>query len=447
MKVIQLAIPFFFALIAIELLASWLTRRRVFRLSDSIADLSCGVLSQITGLFVKLGTLVAYAWVQLNWSAQHWGLGIPYWPMGNPFPASEAALLGFGISWPDLLSWTVVFVLVDFLYYWNHRYGHEVNILWAGHVVHHSSEDYNLAVALRQSSFHSFFSWVFYMPLALMGVPWEMFLVTNGLNLIYQFWIHTRLIGRMGPLEWVMNTPSHHRVHHGVNPEYIDKNYAGVFIIWDRMFGTFEPEREEPVYGITTPLRTWDPIWANLHVVTALIKDARQTHNWRDKVWVFFARPGWRPADVGPTEYPKPVDKRTYRLFDVAVPAGVAAYALVHFALTIVITLPLLTAAGKLMWDSPASLWQLALGGSAWVVFSLFVIARLLELQPYAWVMENLRLMAAAAAAGTLYFLDGGQWYYAAGAVAAAVSIAWLGSMRNTFTGRQSSFPAVPVVE
>lgn len=168
---------------------------------------------------------------------------------------------GFATDIAALASWAVVFVLVDLAYYWSHRFAHEVNILWAGHVVHHSSEEYNLPVALRQSSLHGLMSWIFYMPLAAIGVPWRMFVTCNAINLVYQFWIHTRAVGQMGSLtEAVMNTPSHHRVHHGVNPKYQDKSYAGVFIVFDRWFWSFQAEEEEPVYGITKPLQSWNPL-------------------------------------------------------------------------------------------------------------------------------------------------------------------------------------------
>ena len=153
----------------------------------------------------------------------------------------------------------MLFLGVDCAYYWFHRIAHEYNAPWAGHVVHHSSEDYNLAVALRQGTFQGLFSWVFYLPLALLGFPPAWFAAMTSFDLLYQFWIHTRAIGKLGPLEWVLNTPSHHRVHHARNPKYLDKNYAGTLIIWDRMFGTFQAEEEEPVYGLTKPLEQLEP--------------------------------------------------------------------------------------------------------------------------------------------------------------------------------------------
>ena len=196
------------------------------------------------------------------------------------------------------LAAIVLFLGVDCAYYWFHRIAHEYNAPWAGHVVHHSSEDYNLAVALRQGTFQGVFSWVFYLPLALLGYPPAWFAAMSSFDTLYQFWIHTRLIGKLGPLEWVLNTPSHHRVHHGRNPKYLDKNYAGTLIIWDRMFGTFQAEEEEPVYGLTKPLNSWNPLWANLHVWRDLCRDAWLAPRWVDKLRIWFMPQGWRPEGL-----------------------------------------------------------------------------------------------------------------------------------------------------
>src|SRR5207247_5460488 len=176
-----------------------------------------------------------------------------------------------------------------------HRMSHEVNAFWAAHVVHHQSEEYNLAVALRQGAFQSSFSWVFYLPLAVIGFPPLLFLTVSSLDTLYQFWIHTRAIGRLGPLEWVLNTPSHHRVHHGRNPQYIDRNHAGTLIIWDRMFGTFEPEGHAVIYGVTEPIASWNPVWANFHAYRNLWADAKRAKHWWDKIRIWFMPPGWKP--------------------------------------------------------------------------------------------------------------------------------------------------------
>jgi alkylglycerol monooxygenase len=348
--VIEASIPLFFLLIAIELGVARVTRHPYYRLNDSIADLSLGILSQLSGIFLALLTYAVFAWVSTNLSIQHY-LPVPAWPDGAPF-TSSSAFPWFGISWPDLASWAIVFTLVDFFYYWLHRMSHEVNILWAGHVVHHSSEEYNLTVALRQSSLHGLFSWLFYMPLALAGVPWEMFVVSHGFNLIYQFWIHTREIHRLGPLEWMMNTPSHHRVHHGVNPKYQDRNYAGVFIIWDRLFGSFTPEDEEPVYGITKPLGTWNPVWANVHVFAEIFRNARRTRRWSDKFKVLFGPPSWLPPDIGRPVVPPEVSPESFRKYDPEVPAPLRRYTVVQFVAALLAAVLILRYSRLACWPS-----------------------------------------------------------------------------------------------
>ena len=217
LNLIALAIPGFFLLMGVEALVARALGRRLYRLNDSVNDLACGILQQVLGLFSR-GLLVGvYVWV---------------------YQVARLATLDAHSFW----TFAGCLLGLDFLYYWFHRVSHESNLPWAAHVVHHQSEEYNLAVALRQSAFQPLLSWAFYLPLAVLGFPPLVFLTAASLDTLYQFWIHTRLIGRLGPLEWIFNTPSHHRVHHGQNPQYIDRNHAGIFIIWDRMFGTFEPE-------------------------------------------------------------------------------------------------------------------------------------------------------------------------------------------------------------
>jgi hypothetical protein len=224
----------------------------------------------------------------------------------------EHRVYTFENSW---LTWLLLFLGVDFFYYWFHRMSHEVNALWAAHIVHHQSEDYNLSVALRQSWFQGWFSWVFYLPLAVVGFDPIMFVAMNSFNTLYQFWIHTTTIRSLGPLEWVFNTPSHHRVHHGSNPKYIDKNHAGSLIIWDRFFGTFQKEEEEVIYGITKPLNSWNPIWANFHYWQELWDMAKSSRGF-DKVRVFLKPPGWQPAYLGGFQAPEEIDLTTYSKYD-----------------------------------------------------------------------------------------------------------------------------------
>ncbi len=188
-------------------------------------------------------------------------------------------------------SWVILFFVDDLAYYVFHRVSHESRLFWNFHVVHHSSEQYNLSVAVRQSWFGGMVLWLFYSPIMLLGfAPW-MFAITHGFNLIYQFWIHTKLVGKLGPLEYIFNTPSHHRVHHGVNNPYLDKNYAGVLIIWDRLFGSFVEETETPRYGIIKPLRSYNPLWANVHGWVEMFAELKRRRGIYQKLRCVFASP------------------------------------------------------------------------------------------------------------------------------------------------------------
>ena len=424
MAIIQASIPFFFLLIFAELGYALLRRKSLLRLNDSVSDLSLGILSQLTGVFIKLLTIGIYIVVESRWGVQRWS-GLPAWEDAAPVTFAS----GVTVHPTALLSWFVVFMLVDLAYYWSHRVSHVVHILWAGHVVHHSSEEYNLTVALRQSSLHGLFTWVFYIPLAFAGVPWQMYVACYALNLVYQFWIHTRAVGRMGRLaEAVLNTPSHHRVHHGVNPRYQDKNFAGVFIIWDRMFGTFEPEAEEPVYGITTPLASWNPIWANVHVFVDIARGAWRTERWRDKLRVIFGHPGWKPADVAQSVTPKEVSPSTFLKFDPEIPRTVAAYALAQFVVVLLASVKLLDAAATLPMHQTAA-------AAFYIAISLTNIGGMFERSRWAYVLELARLTTLLAIAGALaYFTTTSSILLAVIAVFAIASLLWLRMLRHHLT-------------
>lgn len=188
-------------------------------------------------------------------------------------------------------SWALLFFIDDFAYYVFHRASHEIRLFWNFHVVHHSSEQYNLSVAVRQSWFGGILHWIFYAPIMLLGFPPWMFAIMHGFNLIYQFWIHTKSIKSLGPLEYVLNTPSHHRVHHGVNDAYLDKDYAGVLIIWDRLFGSFIKETETPRYGIIKPLKSYNPLWINLHGWHEMFQEIRNRAGFATKLKCIFGSP------------------------------------------------------------------------------------------------------------------------------------------------------------
>ncbi|WP_300628330.1 sterol desaturase family protein [Pseudomonas sp.] len=309
MDFVPYAVPFFVALIVIELLADRRRGMRNYRVADAINSLSTGVLSTTTGLLTKGVGLLTYA-----------------------FALEHLALIELSARSP--WTWVSAFVLYDFCYYWLHRMGHERNILWAAHSVHHQSEDYNLTTALRQTSTGFLLSWVFYLPLAVLGVPLVVFISVASLNLLYQFWVHTRHVPKLGWFEWFFVTPSNHRAHHARNALYMDRNYGGVFIFWDRLFGTFQEEDDnEPViFGVTTPLASWNPLWANLQFYAQLWSDARRTENRWDKLRIWFMRTGWRPADVK-AKYPmvKP-DLTQFRKFEVPLDTPQQVYVALQFA-------------------------------------------------------------------------------------------------------------------
>ena len=317
MDLIALAIPFFLLALLIELAVDRYRGTGHYRANDAINSLSAGTLSTTFGYFTRLLPAVIWGFV-----LQHLALF-----------EIDAAL--FDLSARGLLLWTLAMVAFDLCYYWAHRMGHEISILWAAHAVHHQSEDYNLSTALRQTSTGFLFSWIFYLPLFLLGLPFEVFVTVNALNLIYQFWVHTQLVDKLGWLDRVLVTPSNHRVHHAQNEIYIDRNYGGIFILWDRIFGTFQEELDdEPVvFGVRKPLASWNPFWANLQVYDYLWFDARHTSRWRDKLGLWFRRTGWRPGDVEARFPKRRSNLAQFRKFDPYLGPGYRRYVVFQFVL------------------------------------------------------------------------------------------------------------------
>lgn len=288
MDLIALAVPFFLLALLIELAVDRVRGTGHYRTNDAINSLSAGTLSTTLGYFTRLIPAVIWGFVLQNLSLV------------------EVDLAWFDLSPGGITLWIVAILAFDFCYYWFHRCSHEISALWAAHAVHHQSEDYNLSTALRQTSTGFLFNWIFYLPLFILGMPLEVFVTVNALDLIYQFWVHTQHIGKLGWMDRVFVTPSNHRVHHAQNEVYIDRNYGGILIIWDRLFGTFQEELDdEPViFGVRKPLASWNPFWANLQVYAYLWFDAVRTRSWKDKLGVWFRRTGWRPADVE-AQFPK----------------------------------------------------------------------------------------------------------------------------------------------
>jgi sterol desaturase/sphingolipid hydroxylase (fatty acid hydroxylase superfamily) len=275
--IIAMAIPFFLLFILVEVASLWFApdeNETGYDTRDTATSLAMGLGNVGVGILYKAASLVAlaaaYDLTPLRLDTSHWWV------------------------------WVAVLFADDFAYYWFHRAHHEVRLLWASHVVHHSSQYFNFSTALRQT-WTPFGSIPFYLPLALVGFPpWLLFLA-QSISLLYQFFLHTERIDRLPrPVEAVLNTPSHHRVHHGSNGRYIDRNYGGMFIVWDRLFRTFEPEGERVVYGLTHQLRSYNPLVVATHEYVALWSDLVRTHRWRDRLQLLVRRPGWRPAGSAP---------------------------------------------------------------------------------------------------------------------------------------------------
>ena len=272
---IFLAIPVFLLMICAEMVYGLLKGKNNYRLNDTITSINIGLISRFPTI--------------LNLGFQ-----------GLTFSYIAKNLNLFQLPVNSIFTWIFAFILYDFLYYWMHRIHHEFKLLWATHVVHHHGEEFNLSTALRQTSTGFLWKWIFFLPILLVGIPSSVFVAVGGLNLIYQFWVHTEHIGKMGWYEKIFITPSNHRIHHAKNPEYIDRNYGGVFILWDRLFGTYCEERDDlkPIYGTVVPLQSWNPFWANIEVFVSMIKDSYHTKKWQNKIKILFAKTNWRPEDV-----------------------------------------------------------------------------------------------------------------------------------------------------
>jgi alkylglycerol monooxygenase len=370
LNIIAFAIPVFLASIVLEaVIARRKGKRDYYCFGTALSDVATGTVFQALEVFFKFIPLLIYAWVYERWALIDWG--------DNPW-----------------LIWGIGLLTVDFMYYWWHRASHVVNVFWAVHAVHHQSEDFNLAVALRQPAFEPISWFFFYIPLAIIGVPVEVFLGAYALDLLYQFFIHTELVDKLPrPLEWLLNTPSHHRVHHGVQDQYLDKNYGGILVIWDRLFGTFEPEGERVVYGTTVPLASYSPLWCNLQYFQHMATLARKATRWRDKLWVWFAHPAWLPEGVehDPNE-PKRLKSDKYQP---AVKRELSWYLAGHYLLIGSLMVPYLMFEAQFNWG------QLAAGAGV-IVLSNVVFLGLVEDRRWAQWLEVMRGPAVAAAVAYL---------------------------------------------
>jgi alkylglycerol monooxygenase len=353
--IIVLAAPVFFLLIGLEF---WWGRRlarmgqaaaQTYRLDDTISSISLGMISQISAIFTRLLRIGIYTLV-----------------------FEQVALFPDQAWWSTWYGVLLALVFYDFCYYWFHRASHEVAVFWAGHVVHHQSQHYNLSTALRQSTSGALTSWIFYIPMAVAGVPPLIFGIVALIDLLYQFWVHTEHVGRLGWFDRWFCSPSNHRVHHAVNDGYVDRNYGGIWVFWDRLFGTFQAEdpAKPCVYGTRAPLNSWDPAWANLQVWADLFQSSWQARRWSDKLMVWLRPPGWQSADMA-VHSPKPAFKlHQHTPFQPQQTKSVLAIACVWFVALLGATMLVLWHMDNMPWGQAATS-VLAVSAGLWGVNAL----------------------------------------------------------------------------
>jgi alkylglycerol monooxygenase len=398
-NIITFATPVFFLLIFIELFVSRRMKKDVYRLDDSINSIGLGILSQIVAVFTRVLALGVYAAAY------------------NHFAITN-------LSDSSITVWILALIGYDFCYYWLHRFGHEFSVLWAAHVVHHQSEEYNLSTALRQTSTGALLGWVFYIPLAIAGVPPVVFAGVAMIDLLYQFWIHTQLIGKLGWFDHVFASPSNHRVHHAVNDKYLDKNYGGILILWDKIFGTFEAEddKDPPVYGTRSQLKSWNPLWANLEIYSAMITNMSRTNSWRNRFKIIVSKTGWQPEDVD-SKFPKVNFNSNRSKFIPNQEPATNLYSMVQFSIVLVAAVHFLQA------QSHADTLTLAIYG-LWILLSLISIGFVLESRRVGIYVEQIRWSVTGISIITFgqWFLTGRLDFFVLGTLAflAFASLLWV---------------------
>ncbi|WP_251360245.1 sterol desaturase family protein [Kangiella sp. TOML190] len=331
-QILGVAIPFFILFILVEAAYSLWKKKDFYRVNDAVSSLSCGSVTILVEVFSKIPWILLYIYLFKNFSIVQ-------------FPISSIA------------AWIIFFMFNDFLYYWAHRLSHEINFLWSGHLPHHQSEEYNLTTALRQGALQGTIVFPIYLPMAILGCPIEMYLVLAVVNKLYQFWIHTRTIDKVPLIEGILNTPSAHRVHHAVNQAYVDRNYGGTFMVFDKWFGTWvEEDKANPaVYGVRKPYRSFNPIKAHIDWWIRLGKDAYHTKSWKDKIKLWFMPTGWRPKDVSNSHPWDTFDLASFEKYDPKVSSRRQWLSLTLYAI-IAISIPtVLNLKGQLL------IWQHAL--------------------------------------------------------------------------------------
>lgn len=376
-KALLYAIPFFVVLLLLEVGYGYFVKKQHHQLLDTISSISSG-LTNIVKDSLGLGIII----------------------VSYPYLVEHLALTQIETSW---LVWLIAFVVLDFAGYWNHRLSHHVNIFWNQHVIHHSSEQFNLACALRQSisNLLGYFP-LFLLPAALVGVPHQVIAILAPIHLFAQFWYHTQHIGKMGWMEYIIVTPSQHRVHHAINPEYIDKNLGQVLCVWDRWFGTFQEELETvpPQYGVLKPAATWNPIHINFQHLWRLIQDAWHAQRWQDKLRIWFMPTGWRPADVNES-YPRTGIDDVYNFKRFQTPASkyLKSYSLFQLVSTLLLLLFMFYNYGAIGFSG-------LLQFGAFVFIGIYGYTSLMDRAPYACAVEVLRALAA-----MVFIYLSGDWF------------------------------------
>ena len=371
------ATPFFIGLVLIEILYGRFVKDQKHNLMDTVSSLSSGLTNVVKDSLGLVLILVSY-----------------------PFLLEHLALIEIKATW---LVWVVAFVALDFAGYWNHRLSHQINLFWNQHVIHHSSEEFNLACALRQpiSNLLGYYA-LLLIPAALLGVPNQVIAILAPIHLFAQFWYHTQYIGKMGILEYVIVTPSQHRVHHAINPEYIDKNLGQIFCIWDRMFGTFQEELDDvpPQYGVLKPANTWNPIIINFQHIWRLMQDAWRTRSYWDKLRIWFMPTGWRPKDVK-DKYPVEViqDVYNFKKYRPETSPWLKGYALFQLIATTFLMLFMFYSYSEIGFDG------LLLFG-AFIFVGIYGYTTLMDRKSYAVLIEVIRGVA-----GLVLIYLSGDWF------------------------------------
>lgn len=376
---IVFAIPVFVITIGIELWVGYRRKQQYYNFEDSITNLNIGIGSQAIGLLGKVLILASYDYVYHHFSF-------------------------FQLPKDNLFVWLGALIFFDFLYYWAHRWGHEWNWMWGAHIVHHQSQEYNLSVALRQSWFHNFIAFWIFLPLPILGVHPYVFIGVASFVTLYQYWIHTKAIKKLPRIiEFIFNTPSHHRVHHAINPQYLDKNYAATFIFWDRIFGTFMEEKEEPVYGITNPINSWDPVWANFHFYVEMFQGSKKLKTLRQKLALIFKGPKYLGEVLGhiskDAEYYKYVPK-----YQTQVSLNMKLYVLAQF---IVLTAGIIKY--LIHFDELTPFFQWACMGL--IVLTAMSCSGIMENKPWVGYVEVIRIVGAIILLNTLYYFNYSDWF------------------------------------